>query len=282
MARPLRIEYPGATYHVTSRGNARQATYLDDEDRLRFLRLVQQVMDRFNWRCHAYCLMSNHYHLLIETAAPTLSRGMRHLNGVYTQTFNRRHQRVGHVFQGRFKAILVEREAYLLELARYVVLNPVRANMVPSAKDWPWSSYRVTAGLSEDTGLVSTDSLLAQFSHDSLKARSEYLQFVAQGCGLSPWKQLKGQIYLGSESFVANLPKQDATTREIPRIQRLADRPPLSVILSAGASAEAIHRAYRDFGYTQREIARHLGVHYATISRRIRGWEQALERKAEC
>ena len=159
MARPLRIEYPGAVYHVTSRGNARQDIYLDDKDRLRFLKIVQQVIDRFNWLCHAYCLMGNHYHLLIETVDPTLSRGMRHLNGVYTQTFNRRHQRVGHVFQGRFKAILVERDAYLLQLSRYVVMNPVRAKMVRAAKDWPWSSYRVTAGLSESTGLVSTDCL---------------------------------------------------------------------------------------------------------------------------
>jgi putative transposase len=207
---------------------------------------------------------------------------MRHLNGVYTQTFNRRHQQVGHVFQGRFKAILVERDAYLLELSRYVVLNPVRANMVQVAQDWPWSSYRVTAGLSENTRLVSTDCLLAQFGHDSIEAQREYRRFVAQGCGSSPWKQLKGQIYLGSESFVANLPKRDATLREIPKMQRFADRPTMSDIFSAGASAEAIHRAYRDYGYTQRAIAQHMGVHYATISRRIRKWEETVRDCEEC
>ena len=277
MTRPLRIEYSGAFYHVTSRGNARHDIYLDDEDRLLFLKLVQQVIDRFNWRCHAYCLMSNHYHLLIETVDPTLSRGMRHLNGVYTQTFNRRHQRVGHIFQGRFKAILVERDAYLLELSRYVVLNPIRANIVTVAKDWPWSSYRATAGLSESTELVSTGCLLAQFGHDSHEAQREYRQFVAEGCSISPWEKLKGQIYLGSESFVANLPRPDATLCEIPKMQRFADRLTLSEAFSAGGGSEAIHRAYRNLGYTQREIAQHLGVHYATISRRIRKWEETLE-----
>lgn len=111
-----------------------------------FLEVLSEVCERFNWECHAYCLMSNHYHLLIETPDANLSQGMRQLNGVYTQRFNRVHGRVGHVFQGRYKGILVEKDSYLLELARYIVLNPVRAGMVRSAKDWPWSSYRATCG----------------------------------------------------------------------------------------------------------------------------------------
>src|SRR4030042_5793823 len=129
MARPLRIEFPGAVYHVTSRGNARQTIFIDDEDRGGFLDLLSIVVERFNWICHAYCLMGNHYHLLIETPDGNLSKGMRELNGIYTQHFNRRHGRVGHVFQGRFKAILVEKDSYLLELCRYIVLNPVRAGI---------------------------------------------------------------------------------------------------------------------------------------------------------
>ena len=141
MARPLRIEFAGALYHVTSKGNAREAIYLTDEDRQQFLTLLENTVKRYDWYCHAYCLMGNHYHLLIETNTPALSKGMKYLNGTYTQYFNRRHQRVGHVFQGRFKAILVQKEAYLLELARYIVLNPVRAQMVRSAKDWP-STYQ--------------------------------------------------------------------------------------------------------------------------------------------
>ena len=146
MARPLRLEYSGALHHVTSRGNGQAAIYLGDEDRRDFLRLLGGVVEQARWRCHAYCLMDNHYHLLIETPEANLSKGMRQLNGPYTQRFNRRQGRVGHVFQGRFKSILVERDAHLLEVARYVVLNPVRAGMVRSVKDWPWSSYRATAG----------------------------------------------------------------------------------------------------------------------------------------
>ena len=124
MARPLRIEFVGALYHVTSRGDRREAIYEDDEDCAAFLGILGEVVRRFNWVCHAYCLMTNHYHLVIETVEGNLSQGMRQLNGVYTQASNRRHQRVGHLFQGRFKGILVDEDAYLTELSRYVFLNP--------------------------------------------------------------------------------------------------------------------------------------------------------------
>ena len=155
MARPLRIEFSGAIYHVTSRGNARCAIYEDDEDRRAFLSALDRVMVRFHWICHAYCLMDNHYHLLIETPEGNLSQGMRQLNGVYTQGFNRRHNRVGHLFQGRFKAIVVDRDSYLLELCRYIVLNPVRAGEVSRPEEYRWSSYRATAGLSPGAGFLA-------------------------------------------------------------------------------------------------------------------------------
>src|SRR3972149_660628 len=152
MARPLRIEFAGALYHVTSRGNAQANIFGDDDDREQLLSLLFNTVTRYDWYCHAYCLMDNHYHLLIETGTPSLSRGMKLLNGTYTQYFNRQHRRVGHVFQGRFKAILIQKESYLLELARYIVLNPVRAQMVRSAKEWRWSSYRATGGYGENNG----------------------------------------------------------------------------------------------------------------------------------
>src|SRR5688572_7681165 len=202
MARPLRIEYAGAVYHVTSRGNARQDIVSDDHDRSTFLMVLAHVIDRFDWRCHAYCLMDNHYHLLVETPQPNLSRGMRQLNGRYTQAFNRRHRRGGHLFQGRFTAILVEKEAHLLELCRYVVLNPVRAKRVTHPRLWGWSSYRGTAG--EVTGPVwlSNEWLLAQFGARQREAQQRYRQFVSEGRGEPrPWDQLRGQIYLGSEGF---------------------------------------------------------------------------------
>ena len=146
MARPLRIELAGGLYHVTSRGDRREDIYGGDEDRQAWLELFGNVCVRFNWRCHAYCQMSNHYHLVLETPEGNLAQGMRQLNGVYTQQVNRRYGKTGHVFQGRYKAILVDKDSYLLELARYVVLNPVRAAMVKDARDWPWSSYRAMIG----------------------------------------------------------------------------------------------------------------------------------------
>ncbi len=270
MARPLRIEFPGAVYHVTCRGNAREKVFLVDPDRELFLSVLTQVVERFNWRCHAYCQMTNHYHLLIETVEPTLSRGMRQLNGVYTQEFNRRHRRPGHVFQGRFKAILVERDAYLLELARYVVLNPVRAKMVRRAQNWPWSSYRATVGLQDAPPFLTTDWILEQFATSKEKAQKAYRRFVSQGRGVTVWEDLRGQIYLGGDAFIEEHAPGLASVREIPSGQLAIHRPPLPALVTDPKDAAAIARAYVEHRYTQQEIADHLGVHYSTISRRVR------------
>lgn len=170
MARPLRLECPGAIYHLTGRGNARQKVFFTDADRELFLNTLTGVVSRYHWICRAYCLMANHYHLLIETPKTNLSIGMRQLNGIYTQSFNRRRKRVGHLFQGRFKAILVERESHLLELCRYIVLNPARVKGRARASTWNWSSYRPTAGLASVPGFLSTDWILEQFGKSRLRA----------------------------------------------------------------------------------------------------------------
>ena len=174
MSRPLRLEFPDALYHVTARGDRREAIFDDDDDRRAFLLTLAQVVKRFNWLCYAYCLMGNHYHLLIQTPDGNLSKGMRQLNGVFTQLSNRRHQRVGHLFQGRFKAILVEGDAYLLELARYIVLNPVRAGMKKKPEHWPWSSYRASLGLVAAEEFIAVDGLLAQFAGRRGTAQARY------------------------------------------------------------------------------------------------------------
>lgn len=224
MARPLRIEFAGALYHVTSRGNERHDIFYTDDDRRAFLTTLGTVCDRFKWRCHSYCLMSNHYHILVETPEANLSKGMRQLNGVYTQYVNRSHGRVGHLFQGRFKGILVEREAYLLELARYIVLNPVRAGMVKAPEAWPWSSYRGTVSLAEAQDFLSTEWLLSAFADKRRRATSAFARFVAEGKqGVSPWKDLKNQIYLGYERFVEQMQQRirdDQPLQEIPVRQR--------------------------------------------------------------
>ena len=275
MARPLRLEYPGAVYHVTSRGNARQAIVVDDRDRSLFLERLAHVIDRFGWRCYAFCLMDNHYHLLLETPQPNLSRGMRQLNGTYTQAVNRRHQRVGHLFHGRFAAILVEKEAYLLELCRYVVLNPVRAQLVPHPRLWAWSSYRDTAGARTAPMWLTTDWILGHFGARQRDAQVRYRQFVAEGReGPRPWERLKGQIYLGSDAFIAQH-QPDRVLRDIPRQQTRAIRPSLKQLFQRhGNEVQLIAVTYRQYGYRLREIAEHLGMHDVTVSRRLKQAEQ--------
>lgn len=163
MSRPLRLEFSGAIYPVTAHGNAQGAIFLDDEDRVLFLSVLAEAIARFGWLCHAYRLMDNHSHLLIETLDSNLSQGMRLFNGVYTQRVNRRHARAGHLFQGRFKAIPVERNSYLLELCRYIVLNPVRAKMVTDIHNYLWSSYPATAGREPAPAWLTTDWVLSRF-----------------------------------------------------------------------------------------------------------------------
>ncbi len=232
MARPLRIEFAGALYHITARGNERRSIFFCDEDRLRFLGALDEVCARFNWRCHAYCQMTNHHHLLVETLDGNLSKGMRQLNGVYSQYINRTHSRVGHLFQGRYTGILVEKEAYLLELARYIVLNPVRACMVSQARDWVWSSYRATVGLTEAPAFLTTDWLLSAFGTERREARLRFERFVADGTGQpSPWQNLRNQIYLGSDRFVETMQQQiedEQPLEEIPARQKQRPAQPLS------------------------------------------------------
>ena len=225
MARPLRLEHPGALWHVTARGNERGDVFRDDVDRREFLSVLGRTATIYGWRLHAYVLMGNHYHLLVETPEPTLSRGMRDLNGVTTQRFNRRHGRTGHLFEGRFKAILVEREAHLLEVVRYVVLNPVRAGLARSAAAWPWSSYKATAGLAEAPEWLETTWTLDNFGRRPAEARRRYAAFVAEGkgSGYDPWSLLRGQVFLGSEGFAREAGRKanrKAAPKEVPRAQR--------------------------------------------------------------
>lgn len=271
MARPLRIEFAGALYHITSRGDRREDIYEDDNDREAFLSVLRNLCETYNWVCHAYCLMSNHYHLLVETPEANLSRGMRQLNGVYTQSFNRAHGRVGHVFQGRYKAILVEKESYLLELSRYIVLNPVRAGMVRLAKDWPWSSYRATIGQVKCPVYLNIDWLLAGFAKKKSVAIEHYKTFVAEGKGqASPWTLLRNQIYLGSEQFVEKMQSLVDGERELDEVPSSQRRPVPKTFAEYEVSSqdrnEAICKAYQSGGYTLNEIGQYFRLHYSTVS----------------
>jgi len=277
MARPLRLELAGGLYHITSRGDGREDIYRTDADRNLWLTVLGQVCQRFNWVCHAWCQMDNHYHLLIETPEANLSKGMRQLNGVYTQSFNRAHGRVGHVFQGRYKAILVERDSYLLELARYIVLNPLRAGMVKKLEAWPWSSYFATCGQTDAPDWLHPDWILAQFGRQRASAIRKYVEFVHQGARLpSVWTQLQGQIYLGSESFVQNMQaliEKKPALDEIPRAQRRALTQSLADFERRYDRNEAIARAYLSGQHTMAAVAAHFGVHYTTVSRLVKRYE---------
>ncbi|MCK5120357.1 MAG: transposase [Methylococcales bacterium] len=279
MARPLRIEFAGALYHVTARGNAQENIYRTDDDRQKFLALLQNTVNRCDWYCHAYCLMDNHYHLLIETSTPTLSKGMKYLNGTYTQYFNRQHQRVGHVFQGRFKAILVQKNSYLLELARYIALNPVRAQMVRNAKQWKWSSYRATAGYDISDACLTTEWVLAGFANTKNVAQQRYRDFVQAGKRQpSPWQQLKNQIYLGDDDFVNDMqckidPEQ--SLKDIPKKQKLAPVKPLAYFSEKYKTRnESMAYAYLSGSYTLSQVGEYFGVSYATVSRAVKQTEK--------
>ena len=273
MARPLRIEYEGALYHITSRGNDRERIFFTDADREAFLELLGDALNRFSWVCHGYCLMTNHYHCVVETPHANLSRGMRHINGVFTQRINRLNKRSGHLLQGRFKSILVEKESYLLELVRYVVLNPVRAKIVRSEEDWKWSSYCATAGLVDVPSFLTTEWILSQFDRDQSRAQKAYRRFVQQGRGIEIWTDLRHGYLLGSEAFDEQLEPllgDRRTESEISRTERLVGRPSLDELFvdvrDKAARNERIHRAMRVHEYTLKDLSLHLGLHYSTIS----------------
>jgi putative transposase len=271
MSRPLRIEFAGALYHITCRGNARQPIFLDDVDRSRFLEQLGEVVARSRWECHAYCLMTNHYHLLLETGEPNLSKGMRQLNGTYAQWFNARHERVGHLLQGRFGGIVVERESHWLEVARYVVLNPVRAGMVRSPEHYLWSSLPATVGLAPGPAWFDPSPLVREFG-----SPSRYLEFVRQGTsGGSPLTGRRG-VLLGSEQFADRMTERfekKAASSEYPHEQRLTSRPPLDEVLPRSARSTRADRNARIRELTQEgrfsvaEISRFLDLHYSTVSR---------------
>jgi len=272
MGRPLRLEFSGALYHITSRGDRQEDIYETEDDRLIFLDVFGEVCKSYNWICHGYCLMSNHYHLLIETPDANLSQGMRQLNGVYSQKFNRIHRRVGHVFQGRYKAIMVEKESYLLELTRYIVLNPVRAKMVYSAQDWKWSSYRAMTGQSKLPFWLNAEWILSAFNPAKGKAIEAYKRFISEGKGQSsPWLNLKNQVFLGSDEFV------EKTSQKIESEKDLSDIPasqrrsiPKSLKFYSGNCSNrnaAIISAYKSGGYSMKEVGEYFGLSGSMVSR---------------
>ena len=268
MPRTLRADHAGAFHHVMARGNRGAEIYLDDIDRRSFLTLLAEVVVRAGWRCHGCCLMSNHFHLLLETPAAMLGEGMRNLNGIYTQRFNRRRRQRGHLFEGRYKSVLVEREAHLLELIRYLALNPVRAGLVKNPQDWQWSHHRAYLGLSAVPDYLTRAWMLSLFAGRPDAAQKAYELFVFDGLEtLSDQPQDVLQLWPDIGEEVGN--------RSLAESIEPTSRPALGE-LAAGEARERgwMLTAYDRHHYRLREIAEAAGLHEATVSRIIRNLRQ--------
>jgi putative transposase len=294
MVRPLRIEYAGAVYHVTSRGDRREPIAKDDTDRAMFLEVLGQALQRFDAQAWGYCLMGNHYHLVLHTREANLSRLMRQINGVYTQTFNRRHGLTGHLFQGRFKAILVDSDSYLLQVCRYVDLNPVRAKMVKRPDAYAWSSYRALAGMAPCAPWLDAQPLHSQLApgKSAAKAAAQYAEFVAQGHDVALWDAaLQQQIYLGDDAFIARMQSHagiDNTSSTAPKrvaqVSRIHSSAPAKdsdlqnyAKLKAQSKEERnqhIANAFYQGGHTQTAIAIAFKVSTSTVSRIVADYER--------
>lgn len=280
-SRPLRIEFPGAVYHVTSRGDRRESIFADDDDRQALLAVVEQGLQRFDAQMLAFCLMGNHYHFAMHTRSGNLSLLMRHINGVYSQRYNRRHGLVGHLLQGRFKAILVDRDAYLLEVCRYVELNPVRAALVTAPADWAWSRYRCHVGLAEGLTWLDTAGLHRyllgrdpQTPADSRRAARMYAQWVDAGRDVRLWDDaLNRQVYLGDDTFVARMQALMApaskTAQTIPSRQRSVPKGLSDWLRECGSREEALWMAHTRSGLRMTALAAELGLSVTRVSQLI-------------
>ncbi len=294
MARPLRIEYPGAFYHVTSRGNEQRDVFRSRRDREQFLSYLQSATERYGTVIHAYCLMSNHYHLLLETPEGNLSQIMRHINGAYTTYFNVKRKRAGHLFQGRYKGIIVDADAYAAELSRYIHLNPVRAGIVIKPEDYEWSSYRNFIGLVKAPEWLRTGLILGCFSGKD--ANNKYRQFVNDAMNHENENPLKGVVastILGSTDFVKEISSrhlgEKKADRNVPAVRKLS-RPTLDEIIGAIEKEPGMKEIYsrnmsiyfchRYSGARLREIGECFGLSDAAVSQASRRLRVAYENDA--
>jgi putative transposase len=272
MARPLRIEFPGAIYHVIARGNARAPIFVDDHDRRLFLAELGKTAERLDWWLWAYCLMGNHYHLVLETVQPTLARGMRDVNGNYSQAFNRRHDRVGHVFQGRYRSILLEKDGYLPQVIRYVLMNPVRAGLVDRPEDWYWSSFLPTTGTADVPARLAVPQVLALFDPDPDRASRTFARMFSADSPSIEWPTpVRNRTAIGSAEFIDNLgARAQSPSVEVPRADRTW-KSLASFQSDAPTRDDAIRAAYACGVYTLQAIAEYFGLHYTTVSQIVHG-----------
>ena len=297
MARPLRIEYPGAFYHVTSRGNEQKDIFKSDIDREKFLSYLVSAGEKYGAEIHAYCLMTNHYHLILETPLGNLSQIMRHLNSSYTTYFNIKHKRVGHLLQGRYKAILVQADAYAAELSRYIHLNPVRAGMVKLPEDYRWTSYRFYTEGGEPLWL-NTKFILGYFGTGIPESRRNYMSYVNEkvaGGYFSPLMEVVASTILGSEDFVREIQQKmledRPVDRDLPALRELKERPrpekiygvTRKVFVDNGRLARlaGIYLCHRYSGAKLKEIGDLFLLSESGVTQASRRFEAAMEVKAQ-
>jgi len=299
MGRALRIQYPGALYHVTSRGNERKAIFSSKRDREQFLSYLESAYERYGAVIHVFCLMSNHYHLLLETPRSNLSQIMHHINGAYTNYFNTKRKRSGHLFQGRYKAILVEKDAYCQELSRYIHLNPVRARVVENPLEYPWSSYPYYIGVKERPGWLKTDDILGYFAKDKSDARRYYKEFVKNGIGKetdNPFEKVFASTFLGGDDFICWVREKwislkDADTRNIPALKEIVRKPSLEEIERAVESVikrddplykkVAIYCSHQFGGVSLKEIGAHFSMRGSAVSQSSRRFKVRISEDKE-
>jgi putative transposase len=268
VARPLRLLVADGIYHVTARGIARNEIYLDDHDRRLFLHILVRTLERFSWRCLSYCLMPNHFHLLIRTPIPNLSRGIARLKGGYAQAYNRRHERIGPLFAGRFSARLVQRDRHLLETFRYIALNPVVAGLCEGPSSWRWGAHPALAGEQK-----APEWLAVEEAHGWFDGVAAYSAFVAEQS--DPPAPARG-VVLGDDDFRRRHLPARRPGSEFAEHDWGDGRPKLAELLRDGGSGKSIAAAYRTHGYTMRSIASFLGRHVCTVSRRLRAYETEM------
>ena len=303
MARPLRIEFEGAFYHITSRGNLRDRIFFDDKDRETFLEILRRTKERYGYLLHAYALMENHYHLFLETPKANISQIMQNINTSYTVYINKRHKRFGHLFQGRFKGILVDKETYLIVLTRYIHLNPVRAGIVKNPESYRWTSYREYMGTcKEETSLVDTAETLSYFSKTKNTAMKAYREFVEAGISKenNPFEEVEAGIILGSEKFkttIRRLLNRMKPDEEIPQMKSLREKVSIDKVIKVCCNYYAKNKEEllkKGKGKEERraaiylskilsneknvEIGRYFRIRGSTVSEALKGVEARIKR----
>ena len=298
MARPLRIEFPGAYYHITSRGNERKAIFKNMGDRESFLSYLKLAYLRYGAVIHVFCLMNNHYHLLLETPKGNLSQIMRYINGAYSTYFNVKHKRTGHLFQGRYKAILVDADEYAGELSRYIHLNPVRAGIVDIPEKYAWSSYQYYVGKKKKPDWLAIDFIHSYFKHNILSTEENYANFVLAKIydhSDNPLEETVGSTILGNDKFIEKITekylKDKKIDRDLPALRELKKIERIDLVHEAAKSLlegrdvisrkAALYICHHFSGKTLKEIGNHFGISESAVSLASSRFSQQLKKNGK-